>query len=265
MTMVMVVAPMLAPLIGGFLDVGFGWRAPLAFVLAMGLIVLAVTARKLPETLATPAADVRLAAIPRDFARLLRRRAFLGYAFTVAFTSVTFLSFVGGAPYVTVELLGGTPGDYGLFFIPVAGAYMVGNFVSARATLRVGIDRMISVGSFIVFCGGSAVLAFQLAGVTTFGSVFGCMALIAFGHGFCIPNGLAGAVSVDHSRAGAAAGLSGSLQMGLGALASVIVGATMADTAIPLAVGMFIGAVGTVAAHLWGVVLAPRIEDLNRP
>ncbi len=256
-TMVMVVAPMLAPAIGGFLDVWHGWRAPLAFVLIAGMIAFAATLRWLPETLTEPAGDMGLASIPRDFAFLIRQRRFSGYAFGLAFTSVTFFAFVAGAPFVTVELLGAAPSDYGLFFMPVVGSYMVSNFLSARITQRVGIDRMITAGMIVVVSGGAGALALHMAGLTTPVTLFGGMAFMAFGHGLCIPNQFAGAVSIDHSRAGAAAGLAGSLQIGIGALAAAITGAILTDSAVPMAVVMFLGALGLLAAHVWGVLTAP--------
>lgn len=258
-TMVMVVAPMLAPALGGILDEWQGWQAPLAFLLVAGVIAFAATLRWLPETLAEPGGGLGFASIPGDFAFLLRQRRFIGYAFGLSFTSVTFFAFVGGAPYVTVELLGASPSDYGLFFMPVVASYMLGNFVSARLTQRVGIDRMITMGMIIVVTGGTGALLLHMSGHTTAVTLFGGMAFMALGHGFCIPNQLAGAVSINPRLSGSAAGLSGSLQIGMGALASAVTGALMADSAVPMAVVMFLGALGLLAVHVWGVLTAPAV------
>jgi MFS transporter, DHA1 family, multidrug resistance protein len=257
-TMVMVVAPMLAPAIGGYLDVWFGWRASFLFVFGISFLVLAATVRWLPETLAERRTGTGFRDITGDFLRLLRYRTFCGYALQVSFTSVTFLSFVGSAPLVTVELLGGLPSDYGLHFIPIAGTYMIANFFSARLTPRLGIERMITIGTLIALCGGSTMLVTQLTGNLSMLTLFGPMVIMAAGHGFCIPNGLAGAISVEPRSAGSAAGLSGFLQIASGACASVIVGSLMADTALPIAIAMFLGAVGGISIHIWGVLLAPR-------
>ena len=262
-TMVMVVAPMLAPAIGGYLDDWHGWRAPLGFVLIAGVLAFAATLRWLPETLTKSAGDLGLASIPRDFGFLIRQRRFSGYAFGLSFTSVTFFAFVAGAPFVTVELLGAAPSDYGLFFMPVVGCYMLSNFLSARITQRFGIDRMITAGVAFVVTGGAGALTLHLAGHTTPVTLFGGMAFMAFGHGLCIPNQFAGAVSIDHSRAGAAAGLAGSLQIGMGALASAVTGMVMTDSAVPMAVVMFIGALGLLTAHIWGVLTAPPIPAID--
>ncbi len=261
-TMAMVVAPMLAPTIGGFLDNVYGWRASFIFVLANGLIVLGIIWKWLPETLAVKSTGNAFFSIPQNFARLLRQWEFCGYAFQLSFNSIIFLSFLSGAPYVIVEILGLTPGDYGLYFIPIVAVYMAGNFLSARVSPRVGIDRMISLGCFFVVTGAAMGLAMELAGMVSIFTLFVPMGIISIGHAFCIPNGMAGAVSVDPRMSGAAAGLSGFLQMAAGAGASFVVGSMMADSARPLVVAMFIGAVLAAAAHFIG--LAKKRADIAK-
>jgi len=261
-TMAMMVAPMLGPTVGGYLDVWFGWRASFAFVLGLGALIALAAFRWMPETLAEPAAGGGLGGILPDFAGLLRRRVFCGYAVQVACTAMTFMSFVGGAPYVVVVLLERPASDYGLLFIPVAGAYMVANFIAARVSHRVGIDRMITLGVAITIAGGALGVGLHLAGPASALALFGSMTVIAFGHGFCVPNGLAGAVSVDPRLAGAAAGLSGFLQMAVGAAATFAVGALMAGSALPVALAMLAGTLVAAVAHGWGVL---AVGPIRRP
>lgn len=254
--MAMMVAPMLGPTIGGFLDVWFGWRAPFAFILLAGGLVTAAVFLWLPETLAEPAASPGFASILPDFAALLRRRVFCGYAFQVAFTAFTFLGFLGGAPYALVNLLDRPASDYGLFFIPIAATYIAGNFVASRISARVGIDRMISLGTLITIFGATIGVALHLTGEASSLALFGPMVVIGFGHGFCVSNGLAGAVSVDPRLAGSAAGLSGFLQMALGAVGTSLVGSLMADSIGPIAFIVLAGTLMAGTAHVLGVLTA---------
>jgi len=60
------------------------------------------------------------------------------------------------------------------------------------------------------------------------------MFLIGAANGLVLPNGIAGAVSVKPDAAGAAAGLSGSFQIGFGALVAPIVGSLLSTTVWPL-------------------------------
>ncbi len=259
-TMAMVVAPMLAPSIGGFLDTIYGWRASFIFVLISSLIVLAIIIRWLPETLAVKSTGNAFVSIPQDFARLLRQGEYCGYGLQLSFNSIVFLAFLSGAPFIMVEILDRTPADYGLYFIPIVAVYMVGNFLSARISPRVGIDRMISLGCVFVFGGATMGLVMDVMGLVSVFTLFVPMGIISIGHAFCVPNGMAGAVSVDPRIAGAAAGLTGFLQMATGAGASFIVGSMMTDSATPLVVAMFIGAVLATAAHFIGLA-KKRVGD----
>lgn len=255
-TMAMMVAPMVGPTIGGFLDVWFGWRSSFAFVLVVGILLVAATYRWLPETRAA-GGDVRgFRTILPDFGRLLRERVFCGYSLQIAGTALTFMSFASAAPYVVVRLLDRPASDYGLGFIPIAGAYMAANLLSARISPKIGIDRMITIGVLITVTGALGGVALYLIGPLSRLTVFGPMTLIAFGHGFCLPTGFAGVVSVDPRLAGAAAGLSGFLQMATGAAASLVIGNLMAETAGPMVYAILAGTLAALAAHVGGVLTA---------
>ena len=76
-------------------------------------------------------------------------------------------------------------------------------------------------------------------------SVLGRISLAAFGNGLTIPNGTAGAISVDPRLTGAAAGWSGFTQMAMGAAASQLVGSL--QTNWPFAAFWFMAAASIMA------------------
>ena len=239
--MAMVVAPMLAPSIGGYLDIWFGWRSGFAFVLVVGIAVAFAVFATLRETRPPDAIGARLVDIFSGFAYLLRIPAFLGYATTTAFTSGVFFTFLGGAPHVMVHILDRPPSEYGLYFIVNAGMYMVANYISGRYAPRIGLDRLIVVGLAISSI-SAAILCYVVgSGWLSPVILFGGMTVISFGQGLTIANTLAGAVSVDPTRAGSASGLAGFFQMGLGAGASYLVGLLIHDSALPMTVLMLLG------------------------
>src|SRR5690606_24568948 len=71
-TMAFVVAPMLAPTIGGLLDQLAGWRASFVLLALLGIAALAATWRKLPETNRNLAPSIRIAGLAAGYASLLR-------------------------------------------------------------------------------------------------------------------------------------------------------------------------------------------------
>ncbi len=257
-TMAMVVAPMMAPTIGGVLDVWFGWWASFAFVLVAGAVVMMAAVFTLHETRDPQASPLSAGGAVLGFARLLRIRAFHGYALQLSFSTGAFFSFLAGAPYVAVNLMGYSPQGYGLFFVMVSLAFMTGNFATARLSARAGIDRMVSFGVTVAFVAalGQAVL-FSAGGYGIF-TMFGAMAFIAFGNGLALPNGTAGAISVHPQLVGAASGLVGFMQMGVGAIASYLVGLLLVDSAAPMVWFMLAATALAAAAHLVGNVLPRR-------
>jgi len=252
-SMVMIVAPTFAPAIGGFLDGWIGWRGSFFFLLAFGTAVLIAAFLALPETLARKSAVMGVRGLVGEFRVLLGMRAFCGYAFQVGFITGAFYTFLGGAPHVTISLMGMSPFEYGLAYIAVSGAFMVGAFISTRLSVRLGSDRMILIGLSLSATGMFGLGLVELFGSVTPFALFAGMSALAFGNGFSVPNGTAGAISVDPARAGAASGLLGGLQMTVGTGLSFLVAALLNGSTLPMTAIMVATAAAAWLVFLWGV------------
>ena len=257
-TMGMVVAPMIAPTIGGILEEWIGWWANFVFVGIMGAIILGFALSTFHETNHARLPLANPLDISRAFGRLLAVPAFLSYAVVNAFSLAMFFGFLAGAPYVMIELMGRSPSEYGLYFMLVSGAFMAGNFISARVSPRFGIDRMIWAGTSLTLLGMMALFVVAALDRLTPGLLFGLPTLMALGNGLTMANGMAGAVSVNPRAAGTAAGLVGFMQMFLAAVASFIVGVLIDDSAMPLVSVMLISASLAFVAHALGGVARGR-------
>jgi MFS transporter, DHA1 family, multidrug resistance protein len=223
-TMVMVVVPMLAPLTGGLIDHRLGWRTIFITMAFVGCAVFALAAFLLPETAPSVSRDVPLTAIFNAMPELARSRAFLAYTGTLTMSSAAFFAFIAGAPYVVIEVMGGGPDTYGYWFMLTAGCYMTGNFVTSRIAQARGVDWMIRIGTWISLAGLTLALVFALSPWWTPATFFIPLGLNAIGNGLTIPAATAAALSTRPDHAGSAAGLTGALQLGTGALASFVVG-----------------------------------------
>ncbi len=219
----MVVAPMVAPLVGGFLDAHFGWRSIFVamLVLSGGVAVAAVPLLK--ET-ARKAQDSSFRAIMASYPALLRHRAFMGYALTLSFVTAAFFSFVAGAPYIVVNHMGHSPDVYGMYFVLNAGGYMVGNFLTGRFGQRIGSERLMRIGLAISLAAMIVEVAVVAVLPWTPLTLFLPFVLNGIGNGLTIPAATASALSVKPELAGTAAGLSGAAQLGFGALSAVLAG-----------------------------------------
>jgi DHA1 family bicyclomycin/chloramphenicol resistance-like MFS transporter len=252
-TMAMVVAPMIAPLIGGALDTAFGWHA---IVIVLGLFaaaILAWTAAALPETRAAATGE-GLRRFIEDAATLLGNRDFIGYVLVAAFNSTMFFAFIGGAPHVVVTIMHRSSAEYGIWFAIISLAYMAGNFAAGRWSARYGVDVMIRFGVIITMVGAAVGMTWILLQPDGGPIVIATpQFIIAFASGFLLPNAIAGAVSVRPQAAGTAAGIAGFMQMGLGAVVAQLVGHLLAGaaTALPLELIVLVLCACSLASFFW--------------
>ncbi len=253
-TMAMVLAPMVAPVIGGVLTDLLGWRWIFWSVGLAGVGVMLIAQRFLTETLTVKPQPVSPRAMLGDCRRLLANPAFGGYTFQAAFTMASFFAFMAGAPYVMVNVMGRPATEFGLYFIPLAACYMAGNFAAARLSFRIGLDRMIVIGSLLSLAAAAVAVSLFAAGFWDPWALFAPVALMGIGNGLSMPNAQAGAVSVDPKLAGTAAGLSTSLQFTVAALAAQAVGMMTNGSPYPTVMvmaGCTLAALAAIAVPLW--------------
>ncbi|HHZ07157.1 MAG TPA: multidrug effflux MFS transporter [Rhizobiales bacterium] len=249
-TMGMALVPMVGPMIGGFLDEIYGWKAAFVLTLAFGVVTMAIVYFDLGETNLRRSSG--LAAQFATYPVLLRSPRFWGYSLTAAFTSGAFFAFIGGGPLVATEMLGLAPSGYGIYFGIISAGYIVGNFLSGRFSGRIGINRMTLAGGLVSSGGILLALILFLAGFDHPLSLFGPAVFLGIGNGVTLPNANAGIVSVRPDIAGSASGLGGALQIGGGALLSVAAAALLGpDTGpYPLLFVMLFSSSAAVVATL---------------
>jgi DHA1 family bicyclomycin/chloramphenicol resistance-like MFS transporter len=115
---------------------------------------------------------------------------------------------------------------------------------------------MILAGSVMALVSVAAMAVAFAIGFVLPVALFGPMFFIGAGNGLVLPSGIAGAVSVKPDVAGAAAGLSGSVQIGFGALVAPLIGSTLDATAWPLITIM--AACSLLALASFGLVAVQR-------
>jgi DHA1 family bicyclomycin/chloramphenicol resistance-like MFS transporter len=222
-TMVMVVAPMLAPYLGGHIETWFGWRMIFWFMTAFGAGVLLLTIARLPETAPNLGQRSSLFGVFRAFPLLIGDRGFVTNVIALSMTSGAFFGFVAAAPFIVVETMGHGPDAYGAYFILNAFGYMVGNFAMSRLAMKLGTRRLIRNGLIISCVAMSVALALSLSPAWTPLALFLPLAFNAAGNGLTIPGATAEALSARPELAGSAAGLMGAIQLGSSALATILI------------------------------------------
>ncbi|WP_323763548.1 multidrug effflux MFS transporter [Marinovum sp.] len=224
-TMGMAVVPMIGPMIGGFLDEIWGWKASFWLLLVAGVATLWLAWRDLGET--KMRSGQTLLRQFQDYPELIRAPRFWGYALAAAFASGAFFAYLGGAPFVGSEVFGLQPALLGLLFGAPAVGYFAGNGISGRYSARVGVNRMVLWGCWVNIVGVVLSMLVFAMGQGSALSFFGFMTFVGFGNGMTIPNSTAGMLSVRPHLAGTASGLGGAIMIGGGAGLSALAGALL--------------------------------------
>ncbi|MDD9718277.1 multidrug effflux MFS transporter [Dinoroseobacter sp. PD6] len=250
-TMGMAIVPMIGPALGGLLDETFGWRASFWLLFAAAVAMLWLIWSDLGETAPNRSGGFR--AQVAEYPELLKARRFWGYVAAAAFASGVFFAFLGGAPYLGSEVFGLSPAILGVYFGAPALGYVLGNFLSGRFSIRIGINRMILWGSLITSVGMAASILIYAAGLTHPLSFFALTATVGIGNGMIIPNATAGSLSVRPHLAGTASGLGGAIMVGGGAAMSVLAGILLplGTGPYPLQALMLLTSLGSTVAVIY--------------
>jgi DHA1 family bicyclomycin/chloramphenicol resistance-like MFS transporter len=259
---VMALAPVLAPIVGGALQTGFGWRSPFFSLTAVAVVGAAVIVLLLPETLAMRASEpVSLASIAKSYRLVARNPAFLAYLGLATTVYAGLFVWISGASFVLQNLYGLSPFSFGFAFAFGAVGYGFGSSLSARLTRYLGIDGIIGIGAGAVTIGGLGMVAAVAFGLGSAASLVLPMAVYLAGLGMVLPQSIAGAMTPFPDRAGAASSLLGFIQQSVAALCGAIIGVLLGQSAWPLAAG--VAAAGCATLALWIATHAVRREKIS--
>jgi DHA1 family bicyclomycin/chloramphenicol resistance-like MFS transporter len=249
------VAPVLAPTIGGELLRFTSWRGVFAVLAVYGVLVLALGAFGLRETL-PPARRRRggVAGTLRTYSGLFRDRTYVGLILVAGLTMAALFTYVSGSSFVYQRQFGLDEQQFGLLF--GAGAiWLIAATQLNPVLLRWWSPAQILVAGTVGGTAAGAVLLLLAAAGT--GGLFGIAVplwAVLFAAGLALPNAPALALAGYGDSAGSAAALLGAVQFGVGAAVSPLVGLLGNDA---VAMGAVIVATLTLAVAVLVVVVRP--------
>lgn len=241
-TMGMSVAPMIAPSIGGLFETYYNWQATFLFVIILSFGLFLLCWFDLGET--NKEKNKSLLEQVSEYPILFASRRFWGYAFAAAFSTGTFFAFLGGAPFVGSEVFNLSPATMGVLFGLPALGFFGGNFLTGKFSMRIGIDRMILLGTIAQIFGMGMSLIISILGFGTAFTFFGFCIFIGIGNGLTLANSTAGMLSIRPSVAGTASGIGGAIQIGGGSALATLAGFLLSNSegAYALQIIMFLSA-----------------------
>lgn len=247
---IMGVAPIVAPVIGGFTQTMVGWRFGFLLILVAGLAAIVVVFRLLPETAPkTHAPGHPILALLRSYAVVGRSGVFLAYLGIATTSYAGLFAYISGSSFVLQGLYGLSPLAFGLFYGVTSLGFIAGTLIGAKRVSRRGFDRTIGLGAFALAAGGVLLMAAVGLAPARAVAVAAPMMLFLAGLGLTLPLAIAAALQPFPERAGAASSLVGSVQQTSGAIVGAIVGHMLGTSAWPMIIG--IAGCGSLTLVLW--------------
>lgn len=264
------IAPLLAPTIGGLVAGVAGWRAVFGVLALLGMVLLVIVWRFLPETHPAEArTSPGVGTALRGYRSLLVDRRFMALAVLPGLGLSVVLCYVAAAPFVLQLGYGLTAREFALIFAINGAGVVLMSQVNAALLTRIAPAHMLRVALPTILVVAVVVLAVSATGT---GGLFGLLVplwVLLSLHIFIPPNAKALALTLRGERAGTAAALIGALTVGIAGLVSTLVGVVGGDaTAMAsvivgaLVVALVVAVVGTPAYRRAGAgVEAPSGRD----
>ncbi|MBX3016058.1 MAG: Bcr/CflA family multidrug efflux MFS transporter [Caldilineaceae bacterium] len=256
--LVLGLAPITAPLIGGQLLLFFSWRAIFFVLSGFGIIclllVLFLLQESLPEERRT---RTSLGAALRTYGELLVDGRYMGYALAGGLASGAMFSYIAGSPFVFIELNGVAPERYGLIFGTNAVGLILASQINRWLLTRYSSSQILTTALAVTAGTGLLLAGAALTGVGGFPLMLALIFCCIASTGFVGPNATAAAMAPYGSRAGSASALLGAVQFAIGASAGALISALHNGTALPMS--------GTIALCGVGAFLVLQGLALRSP
>jgi len=241
--------PVLGPLVGAQLLSLAGWNGVFWFYAGFALVLVAIVSLGLPETAPAERPAISPARIAQRYGLLLRDRRFVAPLATALSAQMGILAFVATSSLVLVQALRVTPTVFSLLFALVMIGQMTGGILGSRLVLRLGIERMVRLGTRLVLAAGALLALLVYSSVAHWSAIVLPMLVYILGAALLLPNVTAAALTPFPGMAGAASSLLGVLPFALGALVSALLGAAFDGTARPLALAVALAGASAFACE----------------
>ena len=254
--LVMGLAPILAPMLGGVLVNVAGWQS---IFLTLGLFsaaCLLAVSLGLPESMPEDMPRQPLSGALRQYLRLLADRVFLGHAVTGGIAIAGMFAYIAGSPFVFIKLYGVPAEHYGWLFGANAAGFILVAQVNARLLAKRGPAFLLARAVWLYLGAGLALLGVAALRPTALWPLLVPLFICIASLGCIIPNASACAMSGQGARAGSASALMGCVQFSVAAGAAALVGLLHDGSAVPMALVICLCGVLAVSA----AVLTRRLQ-----
>jgi DHA1 family bicyclomycin/chloramphenicol resistance-like MFS transporter len=242
--MVFGLAPAIAPVLGGWLHVNFGWRSVFVFLALFGTAMILAVARLLPESLPVEKRQVfHPVTIARNYLMVLRNPQFVALALALGLVFGGLALYIGSAANFVMEILGLPETAFAWMFIPLVGGMVVGSAWSGRRAAKAPPGRLLWTGYAVMAVGCALNVGYNALFAASVPWAVLPLAVYTFGLAVAMPGIQLSAMGLFPHNRGLAASMVGFIQMMSFALVSGLVAPLLFGSALKLACGAAVGCV----------------------
>jgi DHA1 family bicyclomycin/chloramphenicol resistance-like MFS transporter len=242
--MVFGLAPAVAPVLGGWLHVHFGWRSTFVFLFGFGTLMLLLVWRVLPESLPREKRHVfHPGQIAANYLKVLRNPRFLLLSLTVGMAFGGLSLYIGSAANFVMEILHLPETAFGWMFIPLIGGMVMGSAWGGKVAARMSPKRMKWIGFAIMLAGALTGVVYNLLFVAQVPWAVLPLMIFTFGLAVAMPAIQLSAFALFPDNRGLSSSMLSFIQMISFAIVSGLVAPLLFGSALKLASGMLGGLV----------------------
>ena len=259
-------APVIGPIVGGFIVDGVGWRGVFWLLVVLNLITALAVWKFIPETMpAEKRTTGGLKPMAAAIGGLLKDRAYVGFTLGFIFSFSTMFAYVSASPFILQEHYGFSPVQFSLIFAAnTTGMFLVA-LTNAKIVKRFGPLRLAKFGNAVLLAATVFLLAAALLDANRWFILVGLFVVVA-SMGINFANNSALAISRAGAVTGSASAFMGSGQFIMAGILSPLVGvAAAAGMSQPVAMTAVMVATAIIAAlgiHS-GAALVRREKEAN--
>lgn len=259
----MAVCPLFIPVLGGILQILFGFRAVFIFLGLFSLVLLAMCKKEIHEPRIYH--FISLQALLQHYKLLLTSRVFIGYSLAISFAWCAYFAFTLGSPFLLQKNLHFNSIFFGIFFAIIVLGYLIGTQLTKRFANEIGWDGLILIATLICLAGSlllvGAILFFPLG----WASIVLPMIIIMVGIGIIIPCTQGAVMQPFPKMIGTASGLFFFIQMLFGGICGLILQSFNQESPEPMAFTIFIASLFLVISFyklIWSYKTQEQQEAL---
>jgi len=241
MIMIFTAAPMLAPVLGGYLVAAFGWRAPYIAITVFGAVILFSVNKGLQETRRPNREHHIIRQLIHSMREFFSHRQSVLGVLLVLLPAMGFMSLITGSAGLIINIYGFSAQQFGFIFALAGISILIGSFTNRHLLLRFSGEQLTGFGATMLGIAALQLLVIAWLGEANFIWLWGNVCLYMFGASFLLANATAMALDPVPGISGVAASILGATQNSAAAVSALVSSALYDGTVrnVVMAMGIF--------------------------